>query len=92
MVPGVGLGIIPAPFDGVSKFSMYGASFVQLAMISRTHAFNYVLDKGNQFKAQVEEGHEFLVNEKAKYPLNLGTLRFDSDHSSLALQAADVIA
>jgi hypothetical protein len=87
-------------FDGVTGLSMYGASFVQLAMINGTGArmgdyrdpIAYLLDTGNPYKHDAVDAHSFLVGDEDKYPLNMGTLAFDSDNKLSALQAADVVS
>jgi Protein of unknown function (DUF3800) len=87
-------------FDGISEFSMYGASYTEVVMIngvkSRRDGYGekirYCLDEGNINKSQVEEAHEFLLSTEHKSPLNLGDLRFESDTEVCALQAADLVS
>jgi hypothetical protein len=87
-------------FDGLTELSMYGASFIQVAMINGTgmrlggskEPIRYRLDDGNSYAAQIVEGHVFLTENEREHPLNMGDLHFDSDDNSAALQAADVVA
>jgi len=79
---------------------MYGASFVQVAMINGIQLRNdgskdpvrYRLDAGNRHKDQIVEGHAVLLASEEQHPLNIGSLEFDSDSNVAALQAADVVA
>jgi hypothetical protein len=87
-------------FDGLTELSMYGASFVQVAMINGIQLRNggskdpvtYRLDAGNRYKDQIVEGHTVLLASEEQHPLNIGSLEFDSDSNVAALQAADVVA
>jgi hypothetical protein len=87
-------------FDGLTEVSMYGASFVQVAMINGIQLRNggskdpvrYRLDAGNHYREQIVEGHAVLLANEEQHPLNIGSLEFDSDDDVAALQAADVIA
>ena len=87
-------------FKGTSEFSMYGASFVQLAMMNGvksrqdgyTKPLAYLLDCGNRFRSDVVEAFHFLKSEETKYLLNLGTIAFDSDKVISPLQVADVVS
>jgi len=87
-------------FAGVDQLSMYGASFLLLAMVNGTAAqieghkspIAYLLDKGNTYKHEVLAAHSILLDSNDSYPLNIGTLGFDSDDELSALQAADVVS
>jgi hypothetical protein len=85
-------------FDGVNKLSMYGASFMQLAILNGIGAeqggfkgrIAYVLDTGNHLRPEVAVAHS--VANEGERPLNAGMVTFDSDDNVCALQAADVIS
>ena len=87
-------------FDGITEFSMYGASFTEVVMTngeqSRRDGYNdkirYCLDDGNIYRSQVEQAHDALLGMEHKSPLNVGDLRFESDAEYGALQAADLVS
>ena len=90
-------------FDGITKLSMYGASFMRLAMMNGIQSklmnypypMAYLLDCGNRFRSQAEDAHTFMKSKdgfKKVLGLNLGTIGFDSDDEISALQAADVVS
>jgi hypothetical protein len=80
-------------FTGVTKLSMYGACFAQLAIINDIYArkndyhepIPYVLDRGNSYQSHITEAKLTLALPSLK------TIDFCSDTSQCALQAADVI-
>jgi len=85
-------------FDGVNKLSMYGASFMQLAILNAMGAeqgefydpIAYVLDTGNRFRPDLEVARS--VAKEGERSLSMGTVAFDSDNTVCALQAADVVS
>jgi hypothetical protein len=87
-------------FDDLTGVSMYGASFVQVAMINGTgfrsvgkkDPIKYRLDDGNSYTLDVVEAHKHLLENEILHPVSMGDLDFDSDHNCAALQAADVVA
>ena len=89
-----------ATFAGISDFSMYGACFTTLVMLNGSQArregyqddIAYLLDTGNPFKHQILNAHAVMLSRRADFPLNVGTLGFDSDDELSALQAADVVS
>jgi hypothetical protein len=80
-------------FKGITKLSMYGACFAQLAMMNDVESrlndhcelIRYVLDDGNIYKKDIIEAKGILALPSLK------TIEFCSDTSLCALQAADVV-
>lgn len=80
-------------FEGITKLSMYGACFAQLAMMNDVAAplndyhepILYVLEDGNSYKKDIVEARVTLALPSLK------TIEFCSDTSLCALQAADVV-
>ena len=80
-------------FKGLTKRSMYGACFAQLAMMNDVESrlndhhqlIPYVLDDGNSYKNDIIEAGRIL-----RLP-SLKTVEFCTDTSLCALQAADVV-
>lgn len=87
-------------FDGLTKLSMYGASFVQVAMMKDAAmkkggykgSIKYLLDTGNPNRSDVEEAENVLSSYKGDDSFNLGSVGFESDDENPALQAADVVS
>lgn len=86
-------------FDGLTGFSIYGACFIQLALVNGANAqvnqyfdpIPILMDEGNPYKHHALEAHSYLMmNRREKF--NIGALRFDTDNNVCALQAADVVA
>jgi hypothetical protein len=83
-------------FDGVTAFSMYGACFVQLAMMNdiltpKHHdyfAISYILDDGNCYKHDVIDAYARMKSTL----YSLDTIEFRKDESLNALQAADMVS
>jgi hypothetical protein len=82
-------------FDGITKLSMYGACFAQLVMMNDAHAelnahrerIPYILDDGNSYKKDIVQAKRELA---PRWP-SFAMVRFSSDSSLCALQAADVV-
>ena len=87
-------------FAGVDRLSMYGASFLLMAMVNGTGAqmgghksrIAYLLDCGNRYSKEVLDAHSILCASADSYPLNVGAIGFDSDDNLSALQAADMVS
>lgn len=84
-------------FDGLTKFSMYGACFSNFVMLSgegleaygrHRWPLSYFLDDGNNYKAQIIEGKPALLKA---FP-RIAVIDFLSDSNVNALQAADVVS
>jgi len=87
-------------FDGLTKLSMYGASFVQVAMMNDTAmkkggykgSIRYLLDTGNPNRSDVNDAETVLSSYKCDNGFNLESIGFESDDDNSALQAADVVS
>ena len=83
-------------FGGVSKLSMYGACFTQVADMSDIAAakagyrspISYVLDEGNSYSSQILDAYAVLKNQS----VDIAEPHFESDHLVSALQAADMVS
>ena len=89
------------PLISAKQMSVYGLTFLLAAMLmgkqmeheGYAYPIPYILDTGNPYKKQVEEAHAFIVEVFQKtYPMNMGSLTFETDDNLRALQAADVVA
>jgi hypothetical protein len=84
-------------FQGVSRVSMYGASFAMLVMMNDafgpvsgyTGPISYVLDAGNNYASHIREAYIAFNTGRS---LTCGEPEFLEDHTVCALQAADVIS
>jgi hypothetical protein len=87
-------------FDEITELSMYGASFLQVAMLNDTAmkqggfkgSIKYLLDAGNPYRSDVEEAEKLLSGCQGDDRFNLVNVGFESDDDNFALQAADVVS
>ena len=87
-------------FDGLTELSMYGASFLQVAMMNDAAmkkggfkgSINYLLDTGNPYRSDVDHAEKEMATSKGDHRFNFGSIRFESDDDNFALQAADVVS